>query len=335
MLEKLIYYNANTHSVNSGDCVKRAISLAFDLDYEYVAKLLRQTAKDYGLKYWNTSNVFEKVINELYPTGEPKVLYSDSTVGEFSLSHNEGTYIVLCGDNKSTSHLVCIIDGNIYDSWDSSDLICYKIYKINSVSNNLYSFDSQKEELKTFANTYISDLISRYNFEYGTLAVTDDSDFYTSDYAFSFTVSYLLNDINIKTGTDLIEPIEFTFSPRRNLEQNKKIVQKLCKTVITRLIKKIKAYLDEYKSQDIYEDKFENDSAGIYYRLPIWAQKLLISSRREFNWNWDQQIYRLRFQPLKQDPNQDILYIDALSITEVRKNLEYYKKTLERPDIDY
>ena len=46
MLEKLIYYNANTHNVHSGDCVKRAISLAFNLDYEYIAKLLRQKAKE-------------------------------------------------------------------------------------------------------------------------------------------------------------------------------------------------------------------------------------------------------------------------------------------------
>ena len=70
MLEKLIYYNANTHNVHSGDCVKRAISLAFNLDYEYIAKLLRQKAKELRINSWQVPSVFIPVIEDLLPYGD-------------------------------------------------------------------------------------------------------------------------------------------------------------------------------------------------------------------------------------------------------------------------
>ena len=40
----------------------------------------------------------------------------DYTVRNFSNDYNKGTYILAIG-----GHVVCVIDGTYYDSWDSGD----------------------------------------------------------------------------------------------------------------------------------------------------------------------------------------------------------------------
>jgi hypothetical protein len=267
------------------------------------------------------------------PNGQLTTLSAEGTVNDFAESHKTGTYLVCCGKTYS-NHILCIIDGDIYDSWDSKNLNCYKIYKISETQSKLYTFDSQKDELKQYALAIIHELIKKYNFRYGALACTDDSDFYTSDFAFSLTLNYMLSDINIKTGTDLVEPIEFTFSPRRTVEENKKIIYKLCKTTITRLAKNIQKYIDEYEDPVAYENLFEYDRANIYYKLPVWSQKLLIKADQYFSWFHGERIYELEFQPLFADKNQENIVIKERTVTDIKRALELYRKTFTRPDYE-
>lgn len=334
MLEKLIYYNANTHNVHSGDCVKRAISLAFNLDYEYVAKLLRQKAKELRTNSWQVPSVFIPVIEELLPYGDLKEISTTDTVADFAEVHNVGTYIIQCGKDYP-NHLLCVIDGNIYDSWDSSNLKCFNVYIIDNKASKIYSYDDQKNELKDYANKVCSELISQYNFKYGFLSCTDDSEFFVSDFAFNFFIRYHLDEIGYENHGDLCDSVEFTFSPRRSLEENQKVIFKLCKKVITKLAKVVQAYISEYESQEYYEDLFKYDRASIKYKLPLWSQKLLIKADRYFSYNYGSYIYNLVFQPLQEDPNQEELEIKELLVSEIKKDLEQYRKTFERPDIDY
>lgn len=334
MLEKLIYYNANTHNVHSGDCVKRAISLAFNLDYEYIAKLLRQKAKELRINSWQVPSVFIPVIEDLLPYGDLKEIYNNGTVAEFTAAHSVGTYIIQCGE-EYPNHLLCVIDGNIYDSWDSSNLKCFNTYIIDNKASNIYSYDEQKNQLKDYANKVCSELISQYGFKYGFLSCTDDSEFFVSDFAFNFFIRYHLDEIGYKNYGDLCDSVEFTFSPRRSLEENQKVIFKLCKKVITKLAKVVQAYISEYESQEYYEDLFEYDRASIKYKLPLWSQKLLIKADRYFSYNYGSYIYDLVFQPLQGDPNQYELEIKELLVSEIKKDLEQYRKTFERPDIDY
>ena len=337
MLEKLIYYNANTHNVHSGDCVKRAISLAFNIDYEYTAKLLRQKAKELRVDSWQVPSVFIPVIKDLLPYGDLDEISTKATptVAEFADSHSTGTYIIQCGDTYP-NHLVCVIDGNIYDSWDSGNLICFNIYIIDHKASKIYFYEEQKDLLKDYANQVCSELISQYNFKYGFLSCTDDSEFFVSDFAFNFFIRYHLDEIGYKNYNDLCDSVEFTFSPRRSLEENKKVIFNLCKKVIVRLAKNAKAYISEYDSKEYYENLFEYDRANIRYKLPLWAQKLLIKADRYFNYNYGCQIYDLVFQPLQNDPNQTNLeleeLLEELLVSEIKKDLEQYRKTFKRPN---
>ena len=57
-------YNANNRGKSVDDCVKRGISLAFDLPYAEVGKILNAKMKELRKSAWNIQPVFEPVINK-------------------------------------------------------------------------------------------------------------------------------------------------------------------------------------------------------------------------------------------------------------------------------
>ena len=64
------------------------------------------------------------------------------TVEDFARKNSRGTYVVYCSNatkqNTSKSfHLVTIVNGNIYDTWDSSDYYVLGAWAINTNPNRL------------------------------------------------------------------------------------------------------------------------------------------------------------------------------------------------------
>jgi len=116
----VVKYNANTRGTSTGDCTTRAISLAFNMDYPKVRKLQNESCKTNRIYPFNNLENCKKVISAL--GGGPMITVTGRvTVEEFADSHS-GTYIIYCGKYESSSrrtHLVCIINDRIYDSWDS------------------------------------------------------------------------------------------------------------------------------------------------------------------------------------------------------------------------
>lgn len=118
-----VYYNPNPYGAKTGDCVVRAISAATKQDWDKTYTGL--TFQGFVLKDMPSSNYvwaeylkskgFErKVIPNTCP-----VCY---TVEDFASDHPRGVYVIGTG-----THCVTVIDGNIYDSWDSRGEVatCY------------------------------------------------------------------------------------------------------------------------------------------------------------------------------------------------------------------
>ena len=59
VIEKLVKYNANSKDNDTGDCVKRSLSLAYNIDYDQVKRELNKIRRDTGAPYWNIPKVFE------------------------------------------------------------------------------------------------------------------------------------------------------------------------------------------------------------------------------------------------------------------------------------
>ncbi len=137
LTEEQIEYNANPWNRNEGDCAIRALSLAYDMNYNRVKSELNSIAGRNKSKFNYLDTIeqfiqkhhFEKVFdNEINSS-------SIDDVEDFARKNRHGVYVVYCSNktkqNSSNSfHLVTIVDSKIYDTWDSSNYYVLKAWKI-------------------------------------------------------------------------------------------------------------------------------------------------------------------------------------------------------------
>lgn len=114
-----VYFNNNPRGLSVGDCSVRAISKALGKDWEeaYIGLCAE------GLNYCDMPSAnyvwgmflrrfgFEQ---KMIPSICPKC----TTVSRFTEDHPKGRYVLAC-----QNHVVCAIDGNYFDSFDSGDEI--------------------------------------------------------------------------------------------------------------------------------------------------------------------------------------------------------------------
>lgn len=114
-----VFYNPNPSRKMTDDCVVRAISKAFGIDWEtaYVK------ASMHGLKMhdlFQKNYVWDDLLREYgyKRSAIPNTCPRCYTVRQFAHDHPKGTYILGTGD-----HVLTVINGDWYDSWDSGDQV--------------------------------------------------------------------------------------------------------------------------------------------------------------------------------------------------------------------
>lgn len=114
-----IYYNPNPAGRHVGDCSVRAIAKALDIDWETAYDLIAEAG--YQMCDMPSSNaVWGAVLRQhgFYRDSIPNTCPDCYTAEDFCREHPEGVY-VLCFD----SHVCTAIDGDVFDSWDSTQSI--------------------------------------------------------------------------------------------------------------------------------------------------------------------------------------------------------------------
>ena len=116
---KYIEYNNNPVGRSVGDCAVRAISKALDYDWESAYVLLAINGLNMG-DMPNSDSVWGATLRQegFYRKSIPNTCPECYTAEDFANDHPYGTYVLGFG-----GHVATIIDGVLYDSWNSSQLI--------------------------------------------------------------------------------------------------------------------------------------------------------------------------------------------------------------------
>lgn len=114
-----LYYNPNPVGRLVGDCAVRAIAKALDTDWETAYNLICDAG--YNMCDMPSSNgVWGAVLRQygFYRSALPNTCPDCYTAEDFCEDNNRGVFVLGFG-----SHVATVVDGILYDSWDSSQEI--------------------------------------------------------------------------------------------------------------------------------------------------------------------------------------------------------------------
>lgn len=117
-----IYKNLNPLSNTTGDCAVRACAIATDKSWDYTYRELAKLGRLMGVMpdrgaVWGAylrMNGFKRAI---IPNSCPDCY----RVKDFAKDNPRGTFVL--GIDGSPGHVVTVIDGDYYDTWDSGEEI--------------------------------------------------------------------------------------------------------------------------------------------------------------------------------------------------------------------
>ena len=98
------------------DCAQRAIAAALDVDWDTASDLIYEMAKGMGTTThddaaWGAVLRRAGFVRAVIPNRCPDCY----TVADFCRDHPRGVYVL-----KLSGHVATVIDGHVYDTWDSS-----------------------------------------------------------------------------------------------------------------------------------------------------------------------------------------------------------------------
>lgn len=114
-----IKYNPNPTGRNVGDCAVRAVAKALKIDWEDAYALI--AANGYAMGDMpSADSVWGAVLrqNGFYRKAIPNTCPDCYTAEDFCKDNPYGTFVLGFG-----GHVATVVNGNLYDSWDSSQAI--------------------------------------------------------------------------------------------------------------------------------------------------------------------------------------------------------------------
>lgn len=121
-----IEWNNNPVGRRVGDCSVRAVSKALDIDWEKAYAMIASNGFAMG-DMPSSNSVWGAVLrqNGFRKQAIPNTCPDCYTFADFAKDNPRGTFVLGTG-----SHVATVVDGDLYDSWNSSDEIpIYVWYK--------------------------------------------------------------------------------------------------------------------------------------------------------------------------------------------------------------
>lgn len=119
------YYNNNPLGRHVNDCSVRAIALATNQTWDQTYQQLSNYARKQGITFSEVEFI-DQHLSEQYKKYCTKQQNKVITVGDFANLQLPGRWLCTMG-----SHITCVIDGIIYDTFDPSDRFLWCAYYIS------------------------------------------------------------------------------------------------------------------------------------------------------------------------------------------------------------
>ena len=352
-------YNANNRGKSSPDCVKRAISLAFDYPYYKVAQLLNAKMKEMGRSEWNILPVYKEVIKDLGGSSMKRMDPNNITVAEFVDNYadpNKRYMLVVGKEPDKHSHIVCIRDNKIWDSWDCSEWYIYSIAEVDGTG--FKAVTDIKDEIPELASKIAVPYIQSELIKFMNKKAWEG----TLDVKLSIKTSYTVMTrwTVVMTDTDIIPKIRtykfeigLTIEPTMTYEEADQYIRQVGKQraydrmyAIFQEEKKLveeadfnrrAAAQDGEKRSPWFEQSLDGREERFYRSLPGWARPLVVHLRIQYP-GLNPDSYAVRMNKLPNDtshPNRKAFTLYGYNSDEIRESLNRYKDTFEIEGIDY
>lgn len=114
-----VEYNGNPVGNRTGDCSVRAVSVALGIDWETAYDLITEAGRQMGMMP-STNAVWGAVLrqNGFYRKAIPNYCPNCYTAEDFCEDNPNGVFVL-----GFDGHVATVIDGDLYDSWNSSQEI--------------------------------------------------------------------------------------------------------------------------------------------------------------------------------------------------------------------
>ena len=294
MSGNFVRYNANARGKYVGDCVKRAVSLAFNKPYRQVERDLNRVRRECNLTGFSYCSpfVFERLIKE-YGAGNKQLLPCDCriTLSSFAKGFN-GTYLVdCCGrDEDRPTHIVCVTNNSVYDSWDSSEYVVWDYFKVSDQNlQNTNVVDVANYEGEKWVNLLVGKVTK--GISKCMIPCTLDKRYYLA------RNNSVVVSVRINPKTKYLQPVTVNcyvsvspFQSYKTFEQEltKEIENKAyTRTLAVRndakqVMKYLSSCTDDYVSSNWYRSVVvlgDGNSLRAYRSLPAWIKPLVVEFR--------------------------------------------------------
>ena len=349
ILSAMKYYNANTNNSRVGDCTKRALSFAYGLSYDDVSKEMNHIKRSLRQSTYQSDAVWRRFVSDHGDTVQP-IGNEDITVSEFAEQHPTGSYVLDVGKKSSDrvgTHLVAVVNGDIYDTWNSQGWYIKYYVNISNAKSEVYSdtIESIAKDLGQFLDDYVAHVGKKLP---ECMHVRTNGSYYVvDDYTMELEIVCVIDPCPEasdyhrygRTDSKLRHSLTIKMNPRLTLDDNlDKLKTKLKQQTYNWIYSIRKDVEASIASESIQVSPHYRGNKKLLMQLPEWVRSKVIDADFNYSSSGDWYKFYLCIEADPDDPryeeNDEVtFYADSLS--ELKDDLDSYKTKYLRYNYDY